>query len=332
MADQQGVLVAGELSGDQLSSSSSELLAHGRKLADALGEPLSIALLSDSLGAQPQEAIAYGADKVYAITDPLLGDSSQHDTTLAALANLVTENSPRIVLFGKTPAGLTVGPRLAFRLDAGLAQDCLEVNVDDQKRLVADRPVFGGSCMATVVCEGSPSMAVIRLKTAEPLARDDSRQGEISEIQPGIDASVVKIKILDRVEDKAEGLQLEDAEIIVSGGRGLGGPEPFQNELKDLADILGGAVGSSRAAVDIGWVPYSYQVGLTGKSVAPNIYIAVGISGASQHMAGCSGSKAIVAINKDENANIFKDASYGVVGDWEKVLPAFIETVRELKQ
>ncbi|PKB65845.1 MAG: electron transfer flavoprotein subunit alpha, partial [SAR202 cluster bacterium Io17-Chloro-G3] len=139
-------------------------------------------------------------------------------------------------------------------------------------------------------------------------------------------------KILDRVEDKAEGLQLEDAEIIVSGGRGLGGPEPFQNELKDLADILGGAVGSSRAAVDIGWVPYSYQVGLTGKSVAPNIYIAVGISGASQHMAGCSGSKAIVAINKDENANIFKDASYGVVGDWEKVLPAFIETVRELKQ
>lgn len=331
MAEGQGVLVIGERSDGQLDVASTELLAHGRTLADNIGEELGIALLGDDLGDLPKEAIAHGADKVYAVTDPLLADASQYEAYLTALTQLIQENPARIVLLGKTTFGQNVGPRLAFRLDIGLAQDCLEVQADDQKRLVASRPVFGGSCMATVVCEGGRGIAIVRLKTAEPLAPDDSRRGEVVEVRPGLDASVVKTKVLERVDEKVEGLQLEDAEVIISGGRGLGGPEPFDNELKDLAEILGGAVASSRAAVDIGWVPYSYQVGLTGRTVTPNVYIAIGISGASQHMAGCSGSKTIVAINRDENANIFKEADFGVVGDWQKVLPAFIDTVRELK-
>tara|TARA_B100001971_G_C17783605_1_gene330981 strand:- start:23 stop:547 length:525 start_codon:yes stop_codon:yes gene_type:complete len=174
-------------------------------------------------------------------------------------------------------------------------------------------------------------MAVIRGKTTDPLERDDSRQGEVEAVSPGIDASIIKYQVLETVTEEREGIRLEDASIVISGGRGLGGPEPFENELKELADLLGAAMGASRAAVDIGWVPYSYQIGLTGKSIAPDLYITIGISGASQHMAGCSGARVVVAINRDLNANIFQEASYGVAAEWQKVLPAFIQQVRELQ-
>lgn len=330
MADAKGVLVVGEITEGHLDASATELLGHGRKLADSLGEPLSIALLGDDLGNLPKEAIAFGAEVVYAVTDPLL-KGGDPEALLAALKEVVADHSPRIILLGKTPLGIVIGPRLAFRLDTAMAQDCLEVTVDSTKRLVASRPVFGGSCMATVACTSTPMMAVIRLKTGEPLPSDDRRTGEVVSVKPGLDPSVVRARVIKRVEEKQEGKRLEDAEIIVSGGRGLGGPEPFQKELKELADILGGVVASSRAAVDIGWVPYSYQIGLTGKSVAPTMYLAIGISGASQHMAGCTGAKNIVAINKDPNANIFKDARFGVVGEWQKVLPALIQQIREMK-
>ncbi|MBI2170712.1 MAG: electron transfer flavoprotein subunit alpha/FixB family protein [Chloroflexi bacterium] len=330
MADAKGVLVIGEAAGGQLDASAKELLAHGRKLADSLGEPLSIAILGDNLGGAPKEAIAFGADRVYAVSDPVLKEP-QPEAYLAALTALAKEQSPKVIVAAKTPLGVNVGPRLAFRLETGLAQDCLEVKIDGNKKLVANRPVFGGNCMVSVACDSLPMMAVIRLKTAEPLPRNDSRSGEIVPVNPRLDPSVVKAKVIKRVEEKQEGKRLEDAEVIVSGGRGLGGPEPFQKELKELADLLGGVVSSSRAAVDIGWVPYSYQVGLTGKSVAPNLYIAVGISGASQHMAGLSGAKNIVAINKDANANIFKESRFGVVGEWQKVVPALIQAIRELK-
>ncbi len=330
MADGQGVLVAGEVAGGQLQDSTKELLAHGRKLADALGESLSVALLGQDLGDLPKEAIAFGADKVYATTNPLL-DGTHPEADLAALTKLAQDNAPRVILVAKSPLGVEIGPRLAFRLGTGLAQDCMEVNVDDQQRLTANRPVFGGNCMATVVCTGSPSMAVIRGKTTDPLERDDSRQGEVEAVSPGIDASIIKYQVLETVTEEREGIRLEDASIVISGGRGLGGPEPFENELKELADLLGAAMGASRAAVDIGWVPYSYQIGLTGKSIAPDLYITIGISGASQHMAGCSGARVVVAINRDLNANIFQEASYGVAAEWQKVLPAFIQQVRELQ-
>lgn len=329
MANEKGVLVIGEHAGGKLDLSALEMLAHGRKLAASLNEPLSIALLGDDLGGMPKEAIAYGADRVLAITDPLLKEPHA-EAYLAALAKVVKEQSPKVVLVAKTPLGSNVGPRLAFRLDTALAQDCLEVKIDGGK-LVGSRPVFGGNCMATVACNTMPMMAVVRTKTTDPLEQSSSRAGEVVQIKAGLDASVIKTKVVKRVEEKQEGKRMEDAEFIVSGGRGIGAPEPFQKELKELADLLGGVVASSRAAVDIGWVPYAYQVGLTGKSVAPKIYFAVGISGASQHLAGLSGAKNIVAINKDANANIFKSARFGVVGEWQKVIPILIQTIRELK-
>ncbi len=194
---------------------------------------------------------------------------------------------------------------------------------------MANRPVYGGNAVAVVSCEYTPQMAAIRPKAYEPLDADTSRQGQVISFPVELDDSQARSRVVDVVREEAAGIKLEDARVVVSGGRGLGGPDPFQ-ELEELAKLLGGAVGASRAAVDAGWVPPSYQVGLTGKTITPDLYITVAISGASQHMAGCSGAKTIVAINRDAEANIFKEARYGVVGDWQQVIPALTEAVREL--
>lgn len=330
MADRQGVLVIGEVANGKLDPSSTEMLAHGRKLADSLKETLSIALLGQDLGALPKEAIAFGADKVYAVTDPLLKEY-QVDAYLAAITKLAQEHSPRIVLLAKGLIGSEVGPRLAFRLDTGVIQDCIEVRIDAEKRLTGNRPVYGGNCMSTVASFGEPMMAIVRPKTGDPLARNDSRQGEVVTSSPRLEASVIKSRVIEHVEQPQEGIRLEDAAVVVSGGRGLGSAAPFSNEIKELADLLGAAIGATRAVVDAGWITHDHQVGLTGVTITPNLYIMVGISGASQHMAGCSGAKVIVAINRDSDAVIFNDARYGVAGDWKKVLPAFIQQVRALK-
>ena len=243
---------------------------------------------------------------------------------------LCREVNPRVVLVSRTPEGRELAPRLAFRLGVGLAQDCLEVSVDvAAKTLLANRPVYGGNAVAVVSCERTPQIAAIRPKAYEPAELDTSRTGQVVSFPVELDAAQAKTRVVETVREESEGVKLEEARVVVSGGRGLGGPEPFSG-LEELARILGGAVGASRAAVDSGWVPPSYQVGLTGKAITPELYITVAISGASQHMAGCSGAKCIVAINKDADANIFKDARYGVVGDWERVLPALTEAVREL--
>ncbi len=331
MAEAQGILVLGDVTTGQLSATSQELLAAGRRLASELGQELAIGLFGDSLEGVGEEAISYGADKVYSVTHPSLA-SYQVDGYLAAMQTLCEEVNPNIVLLGRTNEGRELAPRLAFRLGVGLAQDCLEVTLDSEsKRLLAHRPVYGGSAIAVVSCNYTPQVAAIRPKVYEPLEPDASRQGEVISFPVELDSSVARGRVVDVVMEAAEGVKLEDAKIVVSGGRGLGGPEPFAH-LEELAGILSGAVGASRAAVDSGWVPPTYQVGLTGKTITPDLYITVAISGASQHMAGCSGAKVIVAINKDSEANIFKEARYGVVGDWEKILPAFTETVRELIQ
>ena len=323
-----GVLVVSELDQDGVNSTTRELLAVGRKLADELGEELSAAVLAGAAGDLAQTLFSHGADKVYAVSHDLLQDY-QADLQLAALEKVCTEASPNIILIGRTLIGREIAPRLAFRLGVGLAQDCLEVRIDDNGRLVANRPVYGGSCMASVTCMGSPQIAAIRPKVYEPLEGDPSRSGEVVDVAVELDPSMAKVKVVQVVREESAGIKLEDASIVISGGRGLGGPEPFK-KLEEVAGILGAGVGASRAAVDSGWVPYSWQVGLTGKTITPELYITVGISGASQHMAGCSGAKVIVAINKDADANIFKEARYGVVGDWEKILPSFTEAVREL--
>jgi len=327
----QGVLVLGDLVDGELSLTAREVLAAGREVADDLAEELSIGLLGVSLEGPSQQAIAHGADKVYSVTNPLLGQY-QVDLFLSAMESLCKEADPSVILIGRTNEGRELAPRLAFRLGVGLAQDCLEISVDPStKNLLANRPVYGGNAVAVVSCNYSPQIAAIRPKVYEPLEADSSRPGQVVSFPVELDPSQARTTLVDTVMEAAEGIKLEDARIVISGGRGLGGPEPFK-DLEELAALLGAGLGASRAAVDSGWVPASYQVGLTGKTITPDLYITIAISGASQHMAGCSGAKVIVAINKDPEANIFKEARYGVVGDWAKVLPALTATVRELTQ
>ena len=325
-----GILVLGETADGRLQSVIGELLAAGRRLSDTLDEEVGVALLGDDLGSASGDAIAWGADRVYLVEDPLLSEP-QLDARLAAFEKMCRRAEPSVILVGRTPAGRDIGPRLAFRLGVGLAQDCIDLDVDaESHRIVATRPVYGGNAMAKVTfAETGPQVAVVRAKVFEPLEPDPSRDGEVETIQAELDPAVIRSRLVETVTREAAGVRLEDAPIVVSGGRGLGGPEPFEL-LQELAQLLGGAVGASRAVCDAGWLDHSYQVGLTGKTITPDLYITVGISGASQHMAGCSGAKQLVAINRDADANIFKAASFGVVGDWKNVMPSFVETVREL--
>lgn len=330
MADSKGVLICGEQAGGKLASITAELLGIGRKLADELGEELSAVLLGEHVGDAAQEAISFGADKVYVIEDASLKEYTT-DPYVEALDKLCQEMKPNILLMGQTAIGRDLAPRLAFRLGTGLTTDCIELGIDpDTKLMLQTKPVYGGNALAIVVCEQTrPQMATVRPKSQEPLECDTSRKGEIVKFDAGIDASKLRAKFTDRVMAEVEGVKLEDAEVVVCGGRGMGGPENFP-QLQELAKMLGGAVGATRPPCDSGWVPTTIQVGLTGKIVTPTLYIGIGVSGASQHLSGCSGSKNIVAINKDPEANIFKVAQYGVVGDYKKVLPPFVQKVKEL--
>jgi electron transfer flavoprotein alpha subunit len=327
----EGVLVLGDVIGGELGVTAREVLAAGRQVADDLGEELVIGLFGDSLEGPSRQAISHGADKVYSVTSPALRQY-QVDLYLSAMETLCREAGPRVILFGRTNEGRELAPRLAFRLGVGLAQDCLEISVDPASgKLMANRPVYGGNAVAVVSCAYNPQIAALRPKVYEPLEADSSRQGQIVSFPVELDVNQARTRLVNTVKEETQGIKLEDARIVVSGGRGLGGPEPFK-DLEELAKLLGAGLGASRAAVDSGWVPASYQVGLTGKTITPDLYITIAISGASQHMAGCSGAKVIVAINKDSEANIFKQARYGVVGDWQKILPALTEAIRELTQ
>ena len=319
-----------EVSDGQLAGIAQELLGVGRRLADALGQELAAAVLGSQLGDSGGEAIAYGADKVYTIDDPLLA-TPQPDAYTGALEQLCRDVQPSILLLGKTSLGVEVGPRLAFRLQTALGSDCTDLRIDpESKRLVMTRPVFGGNAMLEMACaERFPQMASVRAKTQAPLPRDEARRGEVVQRPSGIDASVVRAKFISRNKKAVDGMTLAGAPIVISGGRGLKGAENFKH-LKELGDLIGAAVGASKAAVDEGWVPPEMQVGLTGVTVTPNLYIAVGISGAAQHIAGMGYSKNIVAINRDPDAAIFQRAHFGVVGDWQKILPAFTRKCKEL--
>jgi electron transfer flavoprotein alpha subunit len=330
MAEYKGILVFGELADGKLASITTELLGCGRKLADDLKEDLSCLLASDAVGGASKEAIAFGADKIYAVEHPALKEY-QADSYMQAAEKLVKEISPRAVLIGQTSMGRDLAPRLAFRLGTSLTTDCLDLSIDPGTKLLTQtRPVYGGNAQAIFTSELMPQMVTVRTKAMSPLERDDSRKGEVIPTKIDIDTSKVWTKILETVKEEAVGIKLEDAPVIVCGGRGVGGPEPFKTTLKELADLLHGAVGSSRPPADNGWVPEAAHIGLTGKIVAPDIYIAIALSGASQHTAGCSGSKHIIAINKDPEANIFREAEFGVVGKYEEVVPALTNKLKEL--
>lgn len=328
--DNKGVLVCGEIAEGKLAPITIELLGVGRKLADDLGEELSILLMESKTGDAGKEAIAYGADKVYVAEDGLL-DNYNSDACTQVAANLCKKVLPSIVLFGHNDVGLDLAPRLNGRLGGGLAMDCLSLLIDSgTKCLVSTRPVFGGNANATVVSKSArPQMATIRQKIVPPAKRDDSHKGEIVPVEDKLDTSALKVKVVDRIKEEVEGIKLEDAEVVVSGGRGIGSGENFAM-LQELAQVVNGAVGATRPACDEGWVPVSLQVGQTGKVVSPKLYIAVALSGAIQHIAGCLGSKHIVAINKDKEANIFNVAHYGIVGDFKEVVPALTAKLKEL--
>jgi electron transfer flavoprotein alpha subunit len=330
MADQSAVLVVGELREGRLDATSRELLNAGRGLAGALGQSLWAVLLGVELGEASREAIGCGAGKVFVVEHALLGEGHL-DAQVVALEQVCRQTKPEVILIARSESGRELGPRLAFRLGAGLAQDAVALGVDEHsKRLRVTRPVYGGNAMAVVTLLSKPQLVTVRPKVFEAAEREQGlKGGEVVEVAVEISASVVKKRVVQRVREQTEGIKLEEARVVVGGGRGLGGPEGFK-QLEALAKLLGGAFGASRPACDAGWIDHGYQIGLTGKIVTPDLYIAVGISGASQHMAGCSGAKALVAINNDPDSNIFKEARYGVVGDWKKILPAFSETVREL--
>ena len=323
------ILIFSEIHQGTLHSTSGELIAIARKLADELSVKVSAVLLNGT-NEHADTVISQGADKAY-LTQIDESKKWTADVYISALEQVCIKTNPILVLAAKTPLGRDVGPRLAYRLGTSAAQDCLNLFGDkDSGKISVLRPVYGGSALATFeFSKNTTPMAIMRVKTIEPLPEDKKRSGEVEIIELTLDESRIKTALVETVVQEAEGIKLEDASVIIGGGRGLGGPEPF-DQLEELAKLFNGAVGASRAVCDAGWLDHAFQIGLTGKTVTPDLYIMVGISGASQHMAGCSASKTIVAINKDGDANIFKEARYGVGGDWEKVLPSFTSTVADL--
>lgn len=323
----KGVWVFGEQKNSSVVQVVSELLGEGRKLADVLSVPLSVVLIGWNVEEQANALFAQGADKVYLIEHESL--KSFNDESYADIfVQLVQKYKPEIILMGATTYGRSLAPRVASRLNTGLTADCTGLEIDPETRnLLQTRPAFGGNLMATIICPNHrPQMSTVRPKVMKPMEPDPSRTGEV--IRPDVSIPVdTKIKVIDVVQTFLEKVSLTEADIIVSGGRGLGDPKNFAL-VEELAQVLGGAVGASRATVDAGWIDYSHQVGQTGKTVGPKIYFACGISGAIQHLAGMSSSDIIIAINKDPDAPIFKVATFGIVGNVLEVLP---ELIKEFK-
>ncbi len=326
----QGVWVWVEQFQGQAQSISWEMMGQGRKLADQLGQALTACVLCDAPEADriAHEAIAYGADRVFLVADPTLA-VYRTDPYAATLVALVKKYQPAIFLLGASSRGRDLAGAVATQLYTGLTADCTGLDIDPETRLLRQtRPAFGGNIMATIICPNyRPQMATVRHRVFEVPPADYTRQGQIVREKPVLTEAQIASKVVDFICQEGA-VNLADAKIIVSGGRGVGGPEGFA-PIRELAEVLGGAVGSSRAAVDAGWIPYAHQVGQTGRTVRPDLYIACGISGAIQHLAGMQTAKVIVAINKDPDAPIFSVANYGIVGDLFQVVPALTRAFRE---
>lgn len=331
MSNRQGVTIIGEMSSDgKLAPISLELLGAGRNIADAMKQELTALFIGSEIMPGAQSAFEYGADRVVVIDDPYY-TNYMTDLYVAATAEYDAEYLPEVLLLGHSSFGRDLAPRLAFRLETGLTLDCVDLKLDVETGLLQKvKPVYGGNAVATYICErGRPQMAAIRPKAMSPAPRGVTKRENALRFTPKVDISAMRGKFLGRELEESAGMKLEEADTVVCGGRGLGGPEPFQL-LSELAAMLGGAVAASRPPCDSKWCPAQYQIGLTGKLVSPSLYIGVALSGSSQHQAGMSGAKTIVAINKDEQANVFDIAHYGVVGEYQKVLPAFMEKCKEL--
>ena len=325
-----GLWVFAEQRDGRLMNVTLELLGAGRDLADALNVPLSAVLLGSEIGSMTQQLIHSGADQVYLVDHVLL---KQYQTSIytKTLASLISKHRPEIVLFGATSLGRDLAPRVAARLQIGLSADCTGLAVDCEKRfLVQTKPAFGGNLMAIIIIpDCRPQMATVRPNVMMRLEPQTSRTGKVIRVEDiSLQAEDLCTRILDVIYDSDSTVNLQEARIIISGGRGLGKAENFKL-VRELADVLGGAVGASRSVVDAGWISPYHLVGQTGKTVHPRLYVACGISGSIQHLVGMQTSEVIVAINKDPNAPIFSVATYGIVADLFDIVPVLIKTFRE---
>lgn len=330
LSSYRGIWVFAEQRYGKLKTVSLELLAKARELSEKLEVPVTAVLLGYKIKSLAEDLCAYGADEVFVMEGEWLDDFNDH-VYGEVMIQLIQEYKPEIVLIGATSNGRSLAPHISSTLRTGLTADCTVLEADKEERLLLQtRPAFGGNLMATIVCPNNrPQMATVRPKVFKPLEPDYTKTGKIT-ILPAyspIEGFVKKIKNI----DNEEGANLSDADIIVSVGRGIGSAKNIQLA-QELADALGGALGSSRPVVDQGWMPYSQQVGQTGKTVAPKVYIACGISGAIQHLAGLADIEIIIAINTDPDAPIFKVANYCIVGDVREILPLLTKEIKEAKK
>lgn len=332
MSDARNVWVFIEVVRGKIKGVSLELLGQGRKMADDLGEKLVAIIPGNEIEDFAKMAIHYGADEAIVVDQKELKEYSTDGYT-KAMCTLIKKYNPAVLLIGATNNGRDLGPRVSSRMQTGLTADCTELGVDSETRLVKwTRPAFGGNLMATILCpDHRPQIGTVRPGVFKKPEEDTGRKGEIIHETVEFGPDEIRTRIVEVItEAGGADVNLEEAEIIVSGGRGVGGPEGFE-VLKELADEIGAQIGASRAAVDSGWISSLHQVGQTGKSVGPKIYIACGISGAIQHVAGMSSSDVIIAINKDPDAPIFNIADYGIVGDLFEIIPELTKRIRSSK-
>jgi len=326
----KGVWVFAEQREGKVASVAYELLGVGRRISDELTTELSAVLFGAS-ESEAQELIRWGADRVYLSVDPIF-EKFNDEPYSQLFIRLIKKHKPEIVLAGATPIGRSFIPRVAARLGTGLTADCTSLEIDRETRnLLQIRPAFGGNIMATILCPNKrPQMATVRPRVMKRGQYDVNRAGEIIPIKAaGISSRTMVLETVKEISDIF--VNLQEADIIISGGRGLGNPQGFKL-LEELAGLIGGAVGSSRAAVDEGWISYSHQVGQTGKTVCPKIYFACGISGAVQHLVGMQSSDIIIAINKNPEAPIFNVATFGIVGDLYEIIPLLIKKIKEMRE
>ena len=325
----RGIAVIAEQTAGTVHPVTYELIGKARELAGKTGQTVYCVLIGHEVAEKADELLAYGADEVFVYDDPAL-EHFRIEPYAAVLEEFINAKHPSAVLVGGTPSGRSLAPRAAARFRTGLTADCTFLDMQPNTDLDQIRPAYGGNIMAEVVFpEKRPAMCTIRGNALSKDEPDASKTGEIINVAYDVDDAELRTKVKEIIEKASGEISLADAQIIVSGGRGLGDPSGF-DLIREAAAALGAAVGASRAAVDAGWIPYEHQVGQTGKTVSPKLYIACGISGALQHLAGMKTSDVIVAINKDEEAPIFGVANYGIVGDLYKVLPVMIEEIKKV--
>ncbi|MBK5241432.1 electron transfer flavoprotein subunit alpha/FixB family protein [Clostridium sp.] len=328
-ADYKGVWIIAEQRDGKLQNVSLELLSKGKELAETRGTELTAVLLGSQVGDFTKELIAHGADKVLYAESPLLKNYTTDGYT-NVIVDLIEERKPEIVLCGASLQGRDLAPRVAARISTGLTADCTGLAIDEEsKNLLQTRPAFGGNLMATIVCEEKrPQMSTVRPGVFNKLPKDPSRKGVVERVTVNLKESEIRTTVEKIVKLAKDIVDIGEAEVLVSGGRGIGSAEGF-NVLKELADLLGGTVSGSRAAVDNGWVDKLCQVGQTGKTVRPGVYFACGISGAIQHQSGMNDSDFIIAINKNSDAPMMRIADLGIVGDYKKVIPELIAQIKD---